>query len=92
MAAVGGGERGGGRGGGGGGRGGGRRWGWEAHLLKFKLEVMVAELEEEEKRATSGSRGGAPDWPVAGALQRARWALEEALALLRADYPEAFGR
>ena len=90
MAAVGGGERGGGRGGGGGG-GGGRRWGWEAHLLKFKLEVMVAELKEEERRATSG-RSGAPNWPLHGALQRARWALEEALDTLRADYPEAFGR
>ena len=52
---------------------------------------MVAELKEEERRATSG-RSGAPNWPLHGSLQRARWALEEALDALRADYPEAFGR
>ena len=91
MATMGGGEGGGGRGGGGGGRGGGRGGGWEAHLLKFRLQVMVEELKEEERRATSG-RSGAPNWPLHGALQRARWALEEALDTLRADYPEAFGR
>ena len=52
---------------------------------------MVEELKEEERKATS-PREGAPNWPLHGALQRARWALEEALDALRADFPEAFGR
>ena len=39
------------------------------------------EIEAAERRATAGET---PDWPLAMRLRRARWAIEEALGLLRA--------
>ena len=39
------------------------------------------EIEAAERRATAGET---PDWPLAMSLRRARWAIEEALDLLRA--------
>ena len=96
MPKVRGGRRGGGgggsqRGGGGGGRGGGGGKkrppkgplgaAYEVELLELDLMRLMREIEAGERRATAGET---PNWPLAMALRRARWAIEEALGLLRA--------
>ena len=42
---------------------------------------LMRDIEAAERRATAGET---PNWPLAMSLRRARWAIEEALSLLRA--------